>query len=309
MSSVGILYTPRYLEHETGPGHAESPQRLTAVWDHLQETGFLTRLKRLIPVAHKESWIETIHTHQYIQRVRKSCENSARFLDTPDTGIGPKSFEIACLAVDGALTLVDAVMQGKIASGFGLLRPPGHHAEPGLALGFCLFNNVAIAARYAQKQHGLKRVAILDWDVHHGNGTQHAFEEDSTVFYASTHQWPLYPGTGLREEQGDGNILNVPLLPGAGDEEIVRAFQEEIIPALDRFQPELVLISAGFDAHRNDPLAYLQVTEDGYRRMTELVLKAAERHSAGRIVSVLEGGYHLPSLARSVKAHLEALGG
>ena len=304
---IGLLYSPRFLEHDTGSGHPESPERLRAIWNHLHACGLISRLKPLEPAPHEISWIETVHDPAYIHRVRETCERGDPFIDTGDTGICPKSYEIALLAVDGALTLVDEVMTGKIQRGFGLIRPPGHHAERALSLGFCLFNNVAIAARYAQKKYKLSRIAIVDWDVHHGNGTQHTFESDPSIFYVSIHQWPLYPGTGRREEKGQGNVLNIPLPPHSGDEEYLKVFKEETIPALDHFKPELIFISAGFDAHRNDPLAQMDLTEEGYRRMTELLVELANRHSAGRIVSLLEGGYRLPALARSVQIHLQSM--
>ncbi len=307
MADIGLLRSPRYLDHDTGPGHPESPARLRAIEEHLAAVGLAGRLIPLEPVPHERSWVEAVHDPAYIRRVERACQAGETAIDSPDTGICPASYEIALLAVDGALTLVDAVVAGRIRRGFGLVRPPGHHAERDVALGFCLFNNVAIAARYAQGRHGLKRIAIVDWDVHHGNGTQHAFEESPEVFYASLHQWPLYPGTGRRQERGKGNILDIPLDPGAGDAEYLVCFHEEILPALRRHQPQLILISAGFDAHRNDPLAQMELTEEGYRRMTRLLVTLAEEGCGGRIVSLLEGGYHLPSLARSVQAHLEAM--
>ena len=307
---VGLLYSPKYAEHEPGPGHPESLQRLKAIWSHLEEIGLTRRLHLLEPEPHELKWIETIHDPGYVRRIQESCQRGDTQIDSPDVGVCPASFDVARLAVDGALTLVDAVLSGRIDRGMGLVRPPGHHAERDAALGFSLFNNIAIAARYAQKQFKIGKVLILDWDVHHGNGTQHAFESDPSVFYVSLHQWPLYPGTGRRQEKGTGNILNIPLAPESGDAEYLNAFHEEILPAVDKFKPELILISAGFDAHLNDPLASMEVTETGYRKMTELTVGMAEKHSKGRIVSLLEGGYHLPSLARSVAAHLEAvLGG
>lgn len=304
---VGLLYSPRYLDHDPGQNHPESPERLKAVLKHLEETRLIRKLRRLRPLPHDPEWIEIIHSRAYVERVKESCQKGQRQIDSPDVGISPASFEVACLAVDGALTLVDAVMEERIKRGFGLIRPPGHHAEREAAMGFCLFNNIAIAAQYARMHHRLKKVAVVDWDVHHGNGTQHAFEQNPAFLYISAHQWPLYPGTGRREEQGQGNILNLPMPPESGDQQYLDIFESQVVPALERFGAELVLISAGFDAHLNDPLANMQVTERGYRWMTKLVLQATQRHSRGRVVSLLEGGYHLPSLAQSVAAHLEAL--
>lgn len=307
MSPVGLLYSPRYLEHNPGEGHPESPERLKAIWRHLQKSSLADKLHPLAPSPHDLSWIESVHDSRYIHRLKETCARGDPWIDSEDSGICPVSYEIACLAVDGALTLVDALMQGKVQRGFGLVRPPGHHAERNLSMGFCLFNNIAIAARYARKQYGLKKIAIVDWDVHHGNGTQHTFEQDASVLYVSIHQWPLYPGTGRREEAGRENLLNIPLPPGSGDETYRKVFDEEVTPALARFRPELILISAGFDAHLNDPLAQMAVTEAGYRRMTRDLVRMADAHAKGRLLSLLEGGYHLPSLVRSVEAHLSAL--
>jgi acetoin utilization deacetylase AcuC-like enzyme len=216
------------------------------------------------------------------------------------------------LAVGGALQAVDQVVDRRVRNAFVALRPPGHHAERDRAMGFCLFNNVAIAARYAQQQYGLKRVLIVDWDVHHGNGTQHAFEDDPSVLFFSTHQYPFYPGTGRASERGNGPGLgytvNVPLAAGCGDQEYIEVFEKILYPAAQAFRPDLVLISAGFDAHREDPLAGMLVTEGGYERMTTIVREIAEQCCAGRLVSLLEGGYNLEALARSVERHLRTLG-
>jgi len=305
--AVGLVTSPEYLKHQAGEGHPESPERLKAIWECLQESSLLGKLTLLEPLSHEARWIEVIHDSGYVRRVEEACLRGDSWIDSLDTGICPVSFEIATLAVEGALTLVDAVLDGAIHRGLGLIRPPGHHAERNLAMGFCLFNNIAIATRYAQKQYGMKKILILDWDVHHGNGTQHAFEADPSVFYVSIHQWPLYPGTGRREERGKGNVLNIPLPPGSGDRGYLEVFEEEIVPAAEDFGPELILISAGFDAHEYDPLANMEMTQEGYRRMTELTVKLAEQFSQGRIISLLEGGYHLPSLGKSVAAHVEAL--
>lgn len=232
-------------------------------------------------------------------------------VDSPDTQISEESFEIARLSAGSALRLVDGVMEGKLDNGFALMRPPGHHAERDLALGFCLFNNVAIAARYIQKKYGLKKILIVDWDVHHGNGTQHYFYEDPSVFYFSVHQYPFYPGTGSAEEKGRGaglgTTVNVPLPAGCGDGEYLEVFKKSFYPRAIEFAPEFLLISAGFDAHACDPLGQMEVTREGYKKMTMIVQSVAEKCAGSRIISLLEGGYHLEALADSVQVHLESL--
>jgi acetoin utilization deacetylase AcuC-like enzyme len=229
----------------------------------------------------------------------------------PDTSMSPGSLTAAYLAAGGALVAVDAIMSRQVDHVFCAVRPPGHHAEAGRAMGFCLFNNVAIAARYVQKKHGLKRVLIVDWDVHHGNGTQHSFEDDPSVLFFSTHQYPHYPGTGRESERGrgagEGFTLNVPMDAGEGDEEYRAIFQKSLVPAADAFKPEFVIISAGFDAHKDDPLASMGLTEEGYADLTGIVAGIAKRHAGGRILSSLEGGYHLTSLAASVDRHIQGL--
>jgi acetoin utilization deacetylase AcuC-like enzyme len=221
------------------------------------------------------------------------------------------SLAAAYLAAGGALAAVDAIMRGEVEHAFCAVRPPGHHAERSRAMGFCLFNNVAIAARYVQKKHGLSRVLIIDWDVHHGNGTQHSFEEDASILFFSTHQYPHYPGTGRATERGagagEGFTINVPMEAGDGDEEYHAIFMNILLPAADAFKPEFVIISAGFDAHRDDPLANMGLTETGYADLTGLVAGIARRHAEGRLLSSLEGGYNLTALAGSVDAHLQAL--
>ena len=308
---MAFVFHPACLEHNNGPGHPERPERIAAIRGRLERRGLLERLLLLTPEPCSLERIARVHPPSYIEAIRRACAQGPARLD-PDTGVVPASWAAALLAAGGALQACDAVVSGRARAAFVCLRPPGHHAEAARAMGFCLFNNAAVAARYLQEEHGLARVLIVDWDVHHGNGTQHLFEEDGSVFYFSTHQFPFYPGTGARGESGRGAgrgaTLNVPLPAGSGDDEYLRVFREVLRPAIDRFAPDAVLISAGFDAHRADPLAAMDLTEDGYAGMTRVVREAAERHCGGRIVSLLEGGYDLEALGASVEAHLGALG-
>ena len=311
MSRTGFVYHSRYVDHVTGPGHPECPERLEAIVRRLGDSGALGDLQRHEPAPADPEWVGAIHDSGYIRRVEAACASGRPILDEPDTAICADSYAAALLAVGGALDASDRLMEGTWQNAFVACRPPGHHAENRTAMGFCLFNNVAVAAAYLRRRHGVGRVAIVDWDVHHGNGTQHAFEADPSVYYVSLHQWPLYPGTGRAEERGVGEgrgaTLNCPMPPGTGDDDYIRVFEETILPELDRFAPEVLLISAGFDAHRADPLSATRVTEDGYRKMTRLLADLAASHTGGRILSLLEGGYDLEALASSVQIHLEGL--
>lgn len=254
--------------------------------------------------------LELVHPRPYIDLIERACRHGPAALD-PDTVASPGSWEAALRAVGAVTQAIDQVVARTLSAAFCAVRPPGHHALADRAMGFCLFNNVAIGARYAQRRHGCLRILIVDWDVHHGNGTQAMFEEEPTVLYFSTHQYPYYPGTGSRQErgrgQGSGFTINVPLPAGSGDAELIQAFEEELLPKAFEFKPDLVLISAGFDAHRDDPLAGFAVTEEGYARLTQRVCDIVRRCCPGRLVSVLEGGYNLEALAQSVEAHLRVL--
>jgi len=308
---TGFVYDDIYLKHKTGSGHPERPQRLTAIVQKLKETSLLLQLVRLSPSPASLDWLTTVHTPQYVERVRRACQEGAGYMDSMDTPISPESYDAAVAAVGGVLSAIDAIMEGKINNAFCAIRPPGHHALKDKAMGFCLFNNVAIAARYIQQNHRLKKILIVDWDVHHGNGTQETFYDDPTVLYFGVHQYPFYPGTGRAAEKGAGKGLNyninVPLKSGSGDKDFQLAFREKLVPAALEFSPDFVLISAGFDGHEDDPVGGMKVTARGYGELTSTVKELAEKCCKGRLVSVLEGGYNLEGLAESVEAHLRVL--
>ncbi len=313
MNTVGFIYHPEYLKHDTGSGHPERPDRLRALVKHLLGTELWKQLHHLQPTAPAVEWLTAVHPESYVKSIEQRCRSGVRILDFGDTRVCRDSYDVALLAVGGVLLGVDQVISGELSSAFCALRPPGHHAETQTAMGFCLFNNVAVGARYAQKKYGLERVAILDWDVHHGNGTQEIFYDDPTVLYLSLHQYPYYPGTGAANETGtglgEGYTVNCPMPAGSGWKEYEAAFRSTILPALHRFQPQLLMISAGFDAHRDDPLAHIQLTDDSFAEMTKMMMEIASAYCNGKIVSVLEGGYHLEALARSVERHLQELAG
>jgi acetoin utilization deacetylase AcuC-like enzyme len=308
---VAFVSHPACLLHSNGAGHPERPERLRAIRDHLEAAGFLPSLLLIeSPDPCPPGALLRVHDAAHVERVRRACERAPARLD-PDTAVSAGSWEAALRSAGAALAACDAVVEGRAASAFVATRPPGHHAEVDRAMGFCLFNNVAVAARHLQDRHRLARVFIVDWDVHHGNGTQQIFESDDTVFYFSTHQFPFYPGSGARSETGRGAgrgfTLNVPLAAGSGDAVYLDVFETMLVPALERFRPDAILISAGFDAHADDPLAGMMLTSRGYGSLTAIIREAADRLCGGRIVSLLEGGYDLKALGASVAAHLTAL--
>jgi acetoin utilization deacetylase AcuC-like enzyme/formylglycine-generating enzyme required for sulfatase activity len=311
MAKTGLVYDDIYIEHKTTPGHPESPERLVRIIKQLKDKGLYSQLVKLKPKPAENRWIETIHSPEYIERAKSSCENGATYLDTGDVPISRKSYEAAVMAAGGVLTAIDAVMEHKVTNAFCAVRPPGHHALRDKALGFCIFNNVAIGTKYIQEKYGLPKVLIVDWDVHHGNGTQAAFYDDPNVLYFSTHQYPFYPGSGSQAEQGKGKglhtVINVPLPTGSGDDRYVMAFEEKLVPAASSFAPDFVLVSAGFDAHEGDLLGGMRVTDRGFAKLTQITKSMAEKFCAGRLVSVLEGGYGLEGLAASVEAHIRVL--
>ncbi len=308
---TGLVYGDVYLQHNTGPGHPDRPERLTAMVDRLKQKGLLEQMLAIKPAPAAIEWVTTIHSQQYVERLKKGCEEGVPFMDTRDSPVCKATFEVALNAVGGILAAADAVMEGKIRNAFCAVRPPGHHALRDQAMGFCYFNNVAIAARYLQEKHKLAKVLIVDWDVHHGNGTQAAFDGDPTVFYFSVHQHPFYPRTGLATDRGVGKAvgtkLNVPLPAGSGDAEYKKAFEEQLRPAALAFKPDFVLISCGFDAHEGDLLGRMKVTTPCYAELTRIVKGIAEKCCGGRLVSVFEGGYNLDNLASAAEAHVRAL--
>jgi len=309
--ATGFLFGEIYLKHDTGYGHPERPERLTAIVRRLKETGLFDQLAALQPVATDRKWLATVHTPQYIDRVKASCQRGLGFVDSPDSPACEESYDVALQAVGGVLAAVDAVMEGQIANAFCAVRPPGHHALRDHAMGFCLFNNVAIAARYLQQEHKLAKILIADWDVHHGNGTHDIFYDDPTVLYFSTHRFPFYPMTGDAKQRGTGKgtgyTINIPLSAGVGDREHLTAFRDVLKPAAEKFEPDFVLVSAGFDSHQLDPLGGMNVTTDGFGKLTRIVKAIADEHCGGRLVSLLEGGYGLEGLAESVEAHIRVL--
>jgi acetoin utilization deacetylase AcuC-like enzyme len=302
-----LLFThPACLRHDPGPGHPESPDRLAAILAAFQGLEFAGLIRREAPRA-ALAVIERVHPADFVERCLARVPQTGYAEVDGDTILSPDSGEAALRAAGALCAAVDGVMAGEGANAFCAVRPPGHHAEPSRAMGFCLFNNVAIGALHARAAHGCERVAVIDFDVHHGNGTQAAFERDPGLFFASAHQSPLYPGTGMADEHGVGNIVNVPLRPGSGSAEFHDAMSRIILPALTKFRPDFVLISAGFDAHRADPLANLELTEEDFAWVTREILGIAKSCCAGRVVATLEGGYDLAALAACAGAHVREL--
>ncbi len=302
-----LLYThPASLRHVTPDGHPERVDRIKAVNQILASEHFRELVRREAPLGRDEDILRA-HAYEHLERVRAmSPTEGFEYLD-PDTAMSPGTLEAALRGVGAATAAIDAVFGGEADNAFCALRPPGHHAETRRAMGFCFFNQAAIAAHHARHVHGAERVAVVDFDVHHGNGTQDIFWSDANMFYGSTHQMPLYPGTGSVQETGAGNIFNAPLRAGEGSEQFREAMNSVILPALDAFGPDLVIISAGFDAHHRDPLGSLQLTEEDFAWVTLQLMEAAEIHCGGRVVSVLEGGYDLQGLSASVGIHVQAL--
>jgi len=310
---TALLLDPIYQQHDTGPGHPESIQRHVAITTALTDAGIVAKTQSISPRAATLDELALCHDRGYIQTAKEDVASGLDDLSTGDTAICAKSYDVAVHAVGGVLNAVDAVFAGKAKNAFCAVRPPGHHARPAQGMGFCLFNNIAIAARHAQKQHGAQKVVIVDWDVHHGNGTQDIFYEDANVFFASTHQSPLYPFTGHANETGAGKglgtTLNLPFPARTGMSDIGAAFTDRLLPAIDKFKPDLILISAGFDSRIDDPLGQFRLSDEDFIALTKLLLESAATHCQNRLVSVLEGGYNLKGLASAVTAHVQTLGG
>ena len=309
--NTGLVADVSSKLHMTGLGHPESPDRFDAVLAGLTQSGLLDSLVKIDSRPAAEEELEMCHTRDYLLRTRNEIRDGAEALDAGDTQVCSDSWDAATRAAGGVLNAVDAVVNGRVRNAFCVVRPPGHHATVDHAMGFCLLNNVALAARHAQKKHGLKKALIVDWDVHHGNGTQDIFYEDGSVFFFSTHQSPWYPGTGREMETGAaggyGMTLNCPLPAGSGMKEIRSAFKNKLIPAAEAFKPDIVLISAGFDSRIDDPLGNFTLTDDDFVELTDMVAEIARAHAGGRLVSVLEGGYNPEGLATAACAHIRAL--
>ena len=310
MRRVGLLLDPRFENHDTGPGHPERPERLRAIRRRFDERGIPARCAPLETIPVDDGLLRRVHDPAHVDRVDAASASGARLLDSMDTTISPESAPLARLAAGSLVGACREVREGRLDAAFLASRPPGHHAERDLAMGFCLFNNVAVAAT-ALRESGVARVLIVDWDVHHGNGTQHLFEADPSVFYYSSHQMPLYPGTGYAHERGTGAgrgfTLNCPLRPGDGDEPFLAPLRGPLAAAMREFRPEFVLVSAGFDAHERDPLGGLAVSTEAFAEATRIVMGIAADHAGGKLVSVLEGGYDLDARAESAAAHVETL--
>lgn len=313
MKKTGYLHDNRYLLHDTGPYHPEMAERLTAVYEGIKAAGLLDKLILIPAVRADIKWIEAVHDPRYIRRFEEVCLSGNRTFDYPDNQMCIDTYETAFLAVGGILDAARRIMEGEMDNAFCAVRPPGHHAEYNQAMGFCYFNNVAIAARYLQMEFGIQRVGIVDFDVHHGNGTQHLFEKDPTVFYYSIHQHPsfAFPGTGRDFEAGveigAGFTKNSPVLPGQGDDIYRKLLQSDLLPVFERFKPEVILVSTGFDGHQSDDMSDVALTTEGYSWIMETIMQLGRRYAEGRVLSVLEGGYCLEALGELAANHVRIL--
>jgi acetoin utilization deacetylase AcuC-like enzyme len=313
MNRTGFLYDERYQLHLTGDYHPEIPERLACVYRGIQEAGLLPQLIHIKASRTDMQWIDLVHDGRYILRFEAACLSGKSMFDNPDNQMCYDTYETALLAVGGILDVAKRVMEGELDNAFCAVRPPGHHAEVNRAMGFCYFNNVAIAARYLQKRWGIQRVGIIDFDVHHGNGTQHIFEQDASVYYYSIHEHPsfAYPGTGREFEyginSGRGYTKNSPVLPGQGDDEYKHLIQKDLVPVFEEFKPEVILVSVGFDAHMDDDMSGINLSTDGFSWIMQKIVELGRQHSKSRIISVLEGGYSLDRLPELAANHVEIL--
>lgn len=313
MKKTGFLFDQRYLLHDTGPYHPEMPERLQYIYKGIEEGGLIPKLHMISAVRADLKWVEAVHSADYVRRFEEICLSGQPTLDSPDNRMCRETYETALLAVGGVLRTVDLMMQGDIDNAFCAVRPPGHHAEVSEAMGFCYFNNIAIAARYLQQRWHIPKVGIIDFDVHHGNGTQHIFEKDASVFYYSIHQHPsfAFPGTGREFEKGSvdgyGFTKNTPVLPGQGDEEYRHYIKRDMLPAFEHFKPDTILVSAGFDAHMDDDMSDVKLPTETFSWIMETILHLAEVHSGGRLISILEGGYCLKRLPELARNHVQIL--
>jgi acetoin utilization deacetylase AcuC-like enzyme len=313
MRKTGFLYDERFLLHCTGPEHPECPDRLQAAYRGIEEGGLLPKMTLIQARRARQEAIESVHSIKLIMRFEEACVWGMDMLDHPDNRICRESYETAMLAVGGILEVVDLVMKGELDNAFCAVRPPGHHAEVNRVMGFCFFNNIAIAARHLQDKWGIQRVGIIDFDVHHGNGTQSIFEEDDSVFFYSIHEHPsfAYPGTGREFERGSGPglgfTLNSPVLPGQGDEEYKQLLERDLFPAFEEYKPEVILVSAGFDAHIDDDMSDIKLSTEGFSWIMKNIVKMADKYSKGRIISILEGGYSLHRLPELIANHIKIL--
>ncbi len=309
--ATGLLLDSLYEEHDTGTGHPESPKRVKAIISRFQEDGLVERTTALTHRPATDLELQLVHSEKYVETAKEDITSGENYLSTGDTVVGLSSLEVALAAAGGVMNAVDAVFGKEMDNAFCVVRPPGHHATPVKGMGFCIFNNIAIAARYAQMKYGVERVAIADWDVHHGNGTQDIFYSDPSVFFFSTHQYPWYPGSGSRMEtgegKGEGTVLNAPFRAGTGMEDIRDAFVGGFLKEMKDFKPDLVLLSAGFDSRKDDPLGQFTLEDKDFRELTKLMMGLAESTAENRLVSVLEGGYNLDGLAAATSAHLDTL--
>ena len=313
MKRLGIVYHPDYLLHVAPFEHPESPERLTAIMENLESSGLLGKSIPITPDFADDRDVQAVHDQKYLNQFEMSCRRGDITPDAGDTYLCRHSYNIAFLSAGGAVAGAKAVAEGAVDRAFCAIRPPGHHASREMGMGFCLLNNVAVATKYLQSQFDIGKVLIIDWDVHHGNGTQSIFTDDPSVFFFSIHEHPTfsYPGTGRRWEigkgKGEGTTLNAPMAPGSSDEEYRLVFEQTLFPAVEQFRPDFILISAGFDAHDDDPLSDIRLSCEGFRFMTRHVIKMAEQFCGGRLLSILEGGYEISSLTSSVAVHIQEL--